>query len=116
MISEEMIVAPLAIIAVFGTLGLGIYMFFTSRHKERMSLIETGQSADIFNMYKRVGSSALKWGLLLLGIGCGIVAGMLLDAMGAPEGPDYFAPIFIFGGLALVIYNRTVRNREKENL
>jgi hypothetical protein len=93
---------------VFGIM----YLFYTTRNKERMALIEKGADASLFNTGKthvpwfNWGKFALKMGMLLIGIGLGIIAGAILDNLNVlpTEVAGYFSMIFIFGGLALVIF------------
>ena len=96
----------LAIIGVFGG-GFGVmYLFFSTRHKERMAMIEKGVSAELFNKSDKA-RSALKFGMLLIGVGLGLFAGYILDEYaGMPEPLPYFAMIGLFGGAALVAYYR----------
>jgi len=99
-------------IAFFAMIFGIMYLFFTTRNKERMALIEKGADASLFNTGKthvpwfNWNKFALKTGMLLIGVGLGIIAGALLDM--AEVFPDtesgYFSMIFIFGGLALVIF------------
>lgn len=94
----------LAIIGVFGG-GFGVvYLFFSTRHKQRMAMIEKGVSAELFNKTDKT-RNALKWGMVLIGTGLGLFAGYLLDEYaGFPEPLPYFAMIGLFGGAALVAY------------
>lgn len=100
-----------AIIGVFGG-GFGVvYLFFTTRHRERMALIEKGLSADLFNKGDKT-QNALKWGMVLIGVGLGLFAGYLLDAyLGMPEPLPYFAMIGLFGGGAMVAYYKMFKDK-----
>lgn len=112
---SEAFIGALAIIGVFGTIFTGLYLFFTTRHKERMALIEQGKEASIFYSNKRlIASGALKIGLLAIGIGVGIITGYLLSSMGMMEEPAYFASMFIFGGLGLLINYRITDRKNQE--
>jgi len=115
----EVLIAFLTFFAmVFGI----YYMFFTTRNKERLALIEKGADASLFNTGKepsQVGNtlgrvfSVLKIGLFLVGIGLGIVAGYLVSMAGMDEGAAYPSMIFLFGGLGLIVYYLFSRkNRE----
>ena len=101
----------LAIIGVFGG-GFGVmYLFFTTRHRERMALIEKGLSADLFTKGDKT-QSALKWGMVIIGIGLGLFAGYILETyMGMPEPLPYFAMIGLFGGGALVAYYKMFKDK-----
>ncbi len=102
----------IAFIALFATVFGIMYVHYTTRNKERMALIEKGADASLFNTGKEGKSSvnwgkfALKTGMLLMGIGLGIIAGAILEsaAVFPSEEAGYFSMIFIFGGLALVLY------------
>ena len=103
----------IAFIALFATVFGILYVHYTTRNKERMALIEKGADASLFNTGKEGkglginwGKFALKIGMLFMGIGLGIIAGAILEsaALFPSEEAGYFSMIFIFGGLALVLY------------
>jgi F0F1-type ATP synthase membrane subunit c/vacuolar-type H+-ATPase subunit K len=102
----------IAFIALFATVFGILYVHYTTRNKERMALIEKGADASLFNTgkegksYFNWGKFALKTGMLFMGIGLGIIAGAILEsaALFPSEEAGYFSMIFIFGGLALVLY------------
>jgi len=101
-----------AFIALFATVFGLYYVHITNRNKERMALIEKGADASLFNTGKEGQRSLFNWnkvtlkiGMLLMGIGFGIIAGAILESMGAMEnGADYTSMIFLFGGLSLVLF------------
>lgn len=104
----EVLVAFIAFFAM--TFGI-VYLFYTTRNKERMALIEKGADASLFSTGKGTGSSyswskfTLKMGMLAIGVGIGIVVAAILDeARILPVGAMYPAMIFFFGGLSLVIF------------
>jgi hypothetical protein len=93
--------------AVFGI----FYLHFTTRHKERLALIEKGADASLFNTGKEGRFSiswnkvTLKFGMFLMGIALGILTGSLIDSADLmPEAPGYFSMVFFFGGLSLVLF------------
>ena len=102
----------IAFIALFATVFGILYVHYTTRNKERMALIEKGADASLFNTGKEGqiifnwGKFALKTGMLFMGIGLGIIAGAILESqlVFPSEEAGYFSMIFIFGGLALVLY------------
>ena len=105
----EGLVAFIAFLAtVFGI----FYVFVTTRNKERMTLIEKGADASLFNTGKEGQKSwfnwnkvTLKFGMLLMGVGFGIIAGSILHSMEVMEhGSDYTSMVFLFGGLSLVLF------------
>jgi hypothetical protein len=93
------ILVPLAFFAlVFGSL----YVYITTRNKERLALIEKGADPKLFKT-RDAGSAfrALKIGLFFIGIAIGIIGGYFLTQGGMEEEPAYFSMIFLFGGIAL---------------
>ena len=79
-------------------------VYLAMRRKERMALIEKGLSADVLEAQRR-SPSTLKWGMVFLGVGIGILLGRILaeyTMLGEEE--SFFSMVFLFGGLALLIY------------
>jgi ABC-type Fe3+-siderophore transport system permease subunit len=107
---EAEFLIPIAFFAsMFGVAAL----FFTTRNRERMALIEKGADPAIFRNPNR-GRSSLKFGLVFVGVSLGILMGALLHATvpGMSEETCNFAMIFLFGGLALIVSHLLER---KEN-
>jgi hypothetical protein len=102
----------IAFIALFATVFGIMYVYYTTRNRERLALIEKGADASLFNTGKEGkgisvwGKFPLKMGMLLIGIGLGIIAGAIFESAGVfhEEAVGYFSMIFIFGGLALVLF------------
>lgn len=97
------VLIPLAFFAMI----IGIVYLFV-RRSERMALLAKGTDASIFESGKQ--PSSLKWGLLFIGIGAGILVGKLLSlhtTLG--EEPAVFSMICLFGGSALIIYHLLAR-------
>ena len=91
-------------ISFFAALAIILWIYFTNRNKERMALIEKGADPKLF---KRNGNrlSSLKWGMLLIGAGIGILFGHLLaTGTSMTEEVSYFSMIFLFGGISLISY------------
>ena len=90
---------PIAMFAVV----YGIFHLYV-RRKERLALIEKGQTAAIFNSESNV-SPSLKYGIFFMGIAIGFLLGELLaQTTHMEEGIAYLSMIFLFGGIGLVIY------------
>ena len=108
---EAGILVPIAFFAlIFGIVYLAI------RKKERTLLIQRGADASVFES-KRNATANLKWGLLFLGIGTGILLGRIFAAYTClGEEASYFSLICLFGGLSLVIYHFIARKIEKQEL
>ena len=105
---EAAIVFIALIAGVFGIM----YLYYTTRHKERLALIDKGADASLFNTGKEKSRYSSRWnkftlkvGMFLMGIGLGVIAGALLTLMSIlDEGASYVSMIFLFGGLSLVLY------------
>jgi len=90
-------------------------VYLALRRKERVALIEKGLSANIFETRKNI-PAALKWGMLLVGIGVGIIIGRILaefTSMGEEEA--FFSMIFLFGGLSLICYHFIAKKMEHKD-
>ena len=95
----EIIIPMVVFASLFGV----VYLFFTTRHKERMFLIEKGQNAELFNKEHKDGKWGLKIGIMAMGIGCGILFGYLFSSIGLiQEDVAFPAMIFLFAGAGLV--------------
>jgi hypothetical protein len=90
-------------------LGLGAFaMVFGLRYlnnKENMAMIEKGLNPKQF-ANRPVPFRNLKWGLLLIGSGIGLLAAFLIDTLLIPKSVEpvaiYFSLIAIGGGLGLI--------------
>ncbi len=88
-------------------------VYLLVRRKERLALIEKGIDATIFESSKNQPSS-LKWGLLLVGIGAGILLGKVLAVYTTlSEEPAFFSMICLFGGIGLIVYHLIASKYEK---
>ncbi len=89
-------------------------VYLVVRRKERLAMIEKGADASLFQSRKKVPAE-LKWGMLLVGIGIGILLGRIFAAYSClGEEASYFSMICLFGGLSLVIYHFLARYMEKK--
>ncbi len=98
----------LGVLIPFAFLGVAfasLYVYLTTRNKERLALIEKGASSDLFKSKPAESSGYLtfKAGLFLIGIALGIIGGYFLTEGGMEEEPAYFSMIFLFGGIGLVV-------------
>jgi pilus assembly protein TadC len=114
------------IASVFGV----FYLYFSTRHRERMGLIEKGVDASLFSSTKALFSAkqkvssfrfALKSGMLIMGTGVGLIISFLLYHWIGPMGYDGIEAlyitgvIFVFGGLGLVTGYYMGRKLDKED-
>ena len=89
-------------ISCFAMLYGIVYLFV--RKKERLALIAKGADVSIFESSKQ--PSSLKWGLLFVGIGTGILLGKVLAVYTTlEEEPAFFSMICLFGGIGLIAYH-----------
>lgn len=101
---------------IFSTIFGVLYVFLTTRNKERLALIEKGADASLFNTGKKGGFGliVLNFALLAIGIGVGVLAGAGLAQSGMNDDVSFPACIFIFGGLGLLTSFFVSRKFEKE--
>ena len=98
-------VAILAII--FGSLFGVFYLYFSTRNKERLALIEKGADASIFARGRQHAAPiwkvlVLNLAFLFMGIGLGVLIASILDTYTVlDEDALYPAIIFIMAGLGL---------------
>lgn len=108
------------VLIIFGAIFGIFYLHFSTRNKERMSLIEKGADASIFIRGKAEKAPPvwkiliLNLALLAMGIGAGIVIGGLLERV--LERAFFAMPgtIFLMGGLGLLIGFFIVKKMDKE--
>ena len=94
----EGIFVPLAFfLALFAIL----YVYWTTRTKERLALIDKGVDSSVFktecNKYALV-----KWGVFLIFAAVGVFTGYLLSQV-FNEVAAFFSMILFFGGLGLIV-------------
>ena len=107
----EDILIPIALFAtVFGIL----YIYFHTRNKERLALIEKGADASLFQSKRNYKMVTLKAGLFLTGIALGILLGNVLsETTSLKEETAYFSMIFLCGGLSLILFYMIERKKEQ---
>lgn len=108
--AEEVLIPILAIVGFFAAIIIFIYMFFTSRNRIRLALIDQGKDVSIFRKSSR-RSLALRNGLVAVMVGAGLLIGYLLEKVGIPGFVAYTAMVLIFGGIGLVAYYFYERKR-----
>ena len=80
------------------------YYFFTTRHKERMAIIETGQSPDLFKRQGQWLYFLLTLGIVSIGIAIGIIVGYFIQTLINLYGFWVISSsILIFLGISLIL-------------
>lgn len=112
-------VAVLAII--FGSIFGVFYLFFSTRNKERLALIEKGIEAKIFSRGNKENPAPfwkvfiLNLAVLLMGVGVGIfIASILYYNFGIEEEVAYPGTIFLMAGIALFVGFTLTKKLDKE--
>jgi hypothetical protein len=108
---SEVIIVPLLFIIIFGI----VYLFISSRHKERMALIEKGTDASIFYAAQKANSRllpvvVLNVALLLISIGVAIFIGALMHRnFGVDDSVAYPGTIFLVSGIGMYVgFQKTI--------
>lgn len=113
---SEVIILPIIFGVIFGI----VYLYFSTRHKERLALIEKGADASIFVKGKTYTAPVWKviivnLALLAMGIGLGIfLAGVLDYTLGVHGNIAYPGTIFFMSGLGLMTGFYLTKNLDKE--
>lgn len=106
------LVSILVPIGFFAMLFGIMYVFYTTRNRERLALIEKGADASLFHDPDRI-SNIFKWGMFMVGIAVGIVLGFVLASANLLDsGVSYPSMIFLFGGLSLILVHYIERKKE----
>lgn len=97
------IIIPITFFAsIFGI----VYLYFMTRNKERLAMIEKGM--DVSLLSKRQGGKSplnywvIKIGFLMIGLALGIIVATIAENNGMDEDQAYPSMILLFGGLALI--------------
>ncbi|MFL0352324.1 DUF6249 domain-containing protein [Xanthomarina sp. GH4-25] len=113
---SELIIIPIIFGAIFGV----FYLYFSTRNKERLALIEKGADASIFIKGKQ--STAPIWkvfilnlALLLMGIGVGVFIASILESYTTlDDDAVYPATIFFMAGAGLFLGFKMTKDLDKE--
>lgn len=94
------------LMSMVGAVTFILYLLISSRHKERLALLEFDRDATVFHPERRLRTSwALRFGLLLLFGGVGLLFGYLVHwILGIPEKLATFAFLLIAAGGGLLTY------------
>ena len=90
-----------------------LYVYYTTRSRERLALVEKGADASIFKVPDSK-YTLLKWGIFLIALSVGVITGFMLSTL-VNEVVAFFTAILLFGGLGLIVaYLVTNKLTDKE--
>lgn len=108
-ITRDVIVSIGSFLGIFGI----VYVYFMTRHRERMSMLEKGLQTSPFASVKNTNLQTLKYGMLLVGIALGIVMGHILTyQFNVAKSTAFMAMLFLFGGISLIVNYLIVRKQK----
>jgi hypothetical protein len=110
-------------LTLFGGAAVVLWKYFEGHHKERMAMIDKGVNPADFKtttpplrLWQGSVLSNLKWGLLFVFAGIGLLVGLQLENyFRFEEGTVIFGCILIAGGLALIIFYLIAAKKIKNN-
>jgi len=109
--NEEIFIPLIVFASIFGV----FYVFFTTRNKERLSMIEKGADASMFLTKKQNKGYTLKFGMLAIGVAIGLLIGSIIaETTSLPEEVAYFSMVFFFGG-AFLVGNHFIEQKYKRS-
>ena len=105
-------------IVIFGI----FYLHYTTRHKERIALIEKDKDVSLFYSKSPTRASSHVWRIVILnlslismGIGLGVLIGSMLNIyMGMEEEVAFPASIFLLSGVGLLVGFFVTKKEEKD--
>jgi hypothetical protein len=105
---EEIVVPVVSVLSTFGSIFGIAYIYFMTRHKERLALIEKELTGEIFKTTQKqyLKYWSLKIGLLFIGVGIGTIVGFVFWTYNLDHSLGVmatFASIMFFGGLGLLV-------------
>lgn len=117
-----MLPAVLIPISFFLTVFAILYLYFSSRNRERLALIEKGVDANIFFKAKDEKDIPtwkivlINFAVLLMSVGVAIFLGSALENwMGLDEEIAYPGTIFFMSGVGLMVGFEVTKRLEKKN-
>ena len=97
-------------IVLFTGMAAVFIIYFNNRHKERMAMIEKGVNPSDFKgvpmreWFRANPLSSLKWGLLAMFVGVGLIVASYLDRWYMMHDSIYISCMLVAGGIALIIF------------
>ena len=101
-------------IAMFLMIFAILYVYYTTRSRERLALVEKGVDASIFKIDPvRKRLDLVKWGIFMIALAIGVVTGFALSTV-INEVVAFFTMILLCGGLGLVVAYFVIKKLAKE--
>ena len=89
-------------IAMFLMIFAILYVYYTTRSRERLALVEKGTDASIFKIDPvRKRLDLVKWGVFMIALAIGVLSGFALSTV-INEVVAFFTTILLCGGLGLI--------------
>lgn len=93
------------------------YYYFTTRHKERMTLLEKGLPPDYFKRNIAVLPFFLMLGIMSIGIALGLLIGALLNSLvipGVNNDLKFIFSIFLCLGISLLVGYAVLKSHSRK--
>jgi len=89
---------------IIASVGVLVMVVFIRKYQneEKLAMIEKGINPQEGQPPKIASMAALRFALLIIGAGIGLLVGNLLEEIGMQEEIAYFSMLLIFGGIGLV--------------
>ncbi len=101
-------------IALFLMIFAILYVYYTTRSRERLALVEKGVDASIFKIDPgRQRLDLVKWGIFLMALAIGVLTGFALSNV-INEVVAFFTTILLCGGLGLIAAYFVINSLEKK--
>ncbi len=110
------------VLIIFGTIFGIAYLFFSTRNKERMALIENGAEAKIFTRSREHAAPigkvlVLNLALLLMGVGSGImIGGIMVSSFNVQQHIAMPGSIFLMAGIGLLVGFFLTKNLDRKDV
>lgn len=114
-VMHEVVATSIPIVITLGAFAM-IVLLRRMEHNEKLKMIEKGIDVNQFRQQKKSGTGAIKFALMAVGIGIGLLVGNVLDAYTTLNDEIcYFSMIFLFGGIGLFVGYKIADQKEKED-
>lgn len=115
--NEDAIISIVFFLTGFGALFGILYIYYTTRNRERLALIEKNADPSILKSESRgtLKTFVIKLGFLFAGAGLGTLIGSILEqTVYLSHAAAYISMIFLFAGAGLIISYFIAKKVQKE--